>query len=150
MQLEGVRKIFARSSASAAPPAGSRRRWILQELPAKNGIALRLCNISIRITPANSASLSTSDQHAVIEVVETLERVGAEHRLCPAPSLTKCLICKDSALTLVTRTETRNLAIDHFFESLAEDIIQRAIGVLLSGTGTDGTAGLRAIKATAA
>jgi two-component system CheB/CheR fusion protein len=38
-------------------------------------------------------------------------------------------------------------AIDHFFESLAEERGGRAIGVILSGTGTDGTAGLRAIKA---
>ena len=34
-----------------------------------------------------------------------------------------------------------------FFESLAEERVSRAIGVILSGTGTDGTVGLRAIKA---
>src|SRR5262249_8733582 len=39
------------------------------------------------------------------------------------------------------------LAIDHFFESLAEEQGSRAIAVLLSGSGSDGTAGLRAIKA---
>src|SRR5207249_1191573 len=36
---------------------------------------------------------------------------------------------------------------DHFFESLAEERGAGAIGILLSGTGSDGTAGLRAIKA---
>ena len=39
------------------------------------------------------------------------------------------------------------LPIDYFFRSLAEDQKQRAIGIILSGTGTDGTVGLRAIKA---
>ena len=39
------------------------------------------------------------------------------------------------------------LPIDYCFRSLAEDQKQRAIGVILSGTGTDGTLGLRAIKA---
>src|SRR5205085_405233 len=59
----------------------------------------------------------------------------------------KCLICKDGQFTVVPRTESRNRAIDNFFESLAESRGSRAIGVVLSGTGTDGTAGLRAIKA---
>lgn len=46
-----------------------------------------------------------------------------------------------------SRMERSNLAIDHFFESLAEAQGPRAIGVVLSGSGSDGTAGLRAIKA---
>src|SRR5437016_3760520 len=59
----------------------------------------------------------------------------------------KCVIAKNGALTLVRREERLNVAIDHFFESLAEECGSRAIGVVLSGTGSDGTAGLRAIKA---
>ncbi|MDP1948393.1 MAG: CheR family methyltransferase [Nitrospirota bacterium] len=39
------------------------------------------------------------------------------------------------------------LPIDYFFRSLAEDQKQRAVGIVLSGTGSDGTVGLRAIKA---
>jgi two-component system CheB/CheR fusion protein len=39
------------------------------------------------------------------------------------------------------------LPIDYFFRSLADDQGDRAIGVILSGTGTDGTLGLKAIKA---
>jgi PAS domain S-box-containing protein len=38
------------------------------------------------------------------------------------------------------------LPIDFFFRSLAEDQRERAIGVILSGMGSDGTLGLRAIK----
>ena len=59
----------------------------------------------------------------------------------------KCVIAKNGALTLVRRTERLNVAIDHFFESLAEAYGSHAIGIVLSGTGSDGTAGLRAIKA---
>jgi len=52
------------------------------------------------------------------------------------------------ALHLLPPTTTRGLRlpIDFFFRSLAQDQRGRAIGVLLSGTGTDGTLGARAIK----
>src|SRR5437762_11061283 len=59
----------------------------------------------------------------------------------------KCVIAKNGKLTLVSRSEKFNVAIDHFFESLAEECGPHGIGVVLSGTGSDGTAGLRAIKA---
>jgi len=38
------------------------------------------------------------------------------------------------------------LPIDHFFRSLADDCKERSIGVILSGMGSDGTLGMRAIK----
>src|SRR5512141_1898888 len=38
------------------------------------------------------------------------------------------------------------LPIDFFFRSLAEDQQERSVGVILSGMGSDGTLGLRAIK----
>jgi two-component system CheB/CheR fusion protein len=38
------------------------------------------------------------------------------------------------------------LPIDFFFRSLAQDQRERAIGIVLSGTGSDGTHGVRAIK----
>ncbi|MCX6556012.1 MAG: chemotaxis protein CheR, partial [Candidatus Aminicenantes bacterium] len=41
----------------------------------------------------------------------------------------------------------QRLPIDFFFRSLAQDQRERAIGIILSGTGSDGTLGLRAIKA---
>jgi two-component system CheB/CheR fusion protein len=45
------------------------------------------------------------------------------------------------------KPESPHLPIDHFFRSLAQDQKERAVGIILSGTGTDGTLGLKAIKA---
>lgn len=52
-------------------------------------------------------------------------------------------------LNLLPRAETAglHLPIDYFLRSLADDQRHRAVGVLLSGTGSDGTLGLQAIKA---
>jgi two-component system CheB/CheR fusion protein len=51
-------------------------------------------------------------------------------------------------LYLLDPVESRGLRlpIDFFFRSLADDQHERAIGVILSGMGSDGTLGLRAIK----
>ncbi|WP_206018683.1 chemotaxis protein CheB [Rubritalea profundi] len=40
----------------------------------------------------------------------------------------------------------QRLPIDFFFRSLAQDLHERAIGIVLSGTGSDGSQGVRAIK----
>jgi two-component system CheB/CheR fusion protein len=54
----------------------------------------------------------------------------------------------NGSLQLLAPAEPRGqrLPIDFFFRSLAQDQYERAIGIVLSGTGSDGTAGVRAIK----
>ncbi|MFA7231328.1 MAG: chemotaxis protein CheB [Victivallaceae bacterium] len=54
----------------------------------------------------------------------------------------------DGALQLLEPSAPRGqrLPIDFFFRSLAEDQCELAIGIVLSGTGSDGTLGVRAIK----
>lgn len=51
-------------------------------------------------------------------------------------------------LHLLKPSETRGmrLPIDFFLRSLAQDQQERSVGVILSGMGSDGTLGLRAIK----
>src|SRR5262249_49280001 len=58
------------------------------------------------------------------------------------------LSVSDGIFKLVTRDDhPSRLPIDHFFQSLAEERGSMAIGVLLSGSASDGTMGLKAIKA---
>ena len=54
----------------------------------------------------------------------------------------------NGALQLLAPAAPRGqrLPIDFFFRSLAQDQQERAIGIVLSGTGSDGTQGVRAIK----
>jgi two-component system, chemotaxis family, CheB/CheR fusion protein len=49
-------------------------------------------------------------------------------------------------LTQKSYSKEPNRAIDIFFNSLAEDKGENAIGIILSGTGTDGTEGITSIK----
>ena len=53
----------------------------------------------------------------------------------------------DGVLAVTPRVRDHHAPIDFFFQSLSRNRNNTAIGVVLSGTGTDGTLGLRAIKA---
>lgn len=70
-------------------------------------------------------------------------RVEADHVYVIPPKTS--LRLAHGVLKLQSRTSSRT--IDPFLESLAQDQRGRAIGVLLSGLATDGTLGLKAIKA---
>lgn len=58
------------------------------------------------------------------------------------------VVISDGKFQLIKQRSVQrvNLAIDTFFESLAKNIREKAIGIILSGTGSDGTIGCRAIK----
>jgi len=74
-------------------------------------------------------------------------RVEPNHIYVIAPNTS--LTMSDGKLKLHPRGQTRggHRSIDIFLESLAQDQRERAIGVILSGTATDGTLGLESIKA---
>lgn len=59
------------------------------------------------------------------------------------------MMISDGVLRLTKPTERRGMRmpIDFFLVSLAEDLRERAIGIILSGTASDGTLGIKAVKA---
>src|SRR5512132_3063868 len=118
---------------------------LLRHLPPRTGMAFVIVQ---HLDPHHGTRLPNLLRKAtsmpVTEVTGTTTPKPNEVYVQPP---NKCLIAKNGKLTLVRRTEKLNVAIDHFFESLAEECGSRGIGIVLSGTGSDGTAGLRAIKA---
>ncbi len=81
-----------------------------------------------------------------VEPVRDLQRVEADHVYVIPPN--RYLTIESGRLHLMEPSEGRGprAAIDHFFRSLAADQQEQSIGIVLSGTGTGGTLGLRAIK----
>lgn len=57
------------------------------------------------------------------------------------------ILGKSLQLLPLTETQAPKYPIDFFFRSLADDKKERAIAIILSRTGTDGTLGLKEIKA---
>ena len=122
-------------------------RRLLGLLPAGIGVAL----VVIQHLDPDRPSLLTSvlagaTPLAVVEAASGM-RVERDH-IYVIPSGADLSIHR-GVLTLGPRRMSRglHLPIDSFFGALAEDQHRRAIGVVLSGSGADGTEGLRAIKA---
>ena len=83
-----------------------------------------------------------------LQVVEAEEGmpVQPDHVYTIPPNRDLALV--DGLLTLSEHTEPRGLrlTVDHFFRSLAQAQRERAICIVMSGTGSDGTLGARAVK----
>src|SRR5436309_1320661 len=93
-----------------------------------------------------SEILSRTTPLPVIEVQHGV-RVEPGHVYVMPPNTTMTIV--KGVLNLAPRSDDRgpHMPIDHFLRSLAEDLGSRAIGVILSGSASDGALGLKAIKA---
>ncbi|MEO0970550.1 MAG: chemotaxis protein CheB, partial [Cyanobacteria bacterium J06639_18] len=84
---------------------------------------------------------------AIYRVTEGMELEPNSVYLIPPG---KNLVVENQKLHLLEQEERNrhglNFPIDIFFESLAKNYVVRSIGVILSGTGSDGTNGLRTIN----
>jgi len=87
-------------------------------------------------------------KHTDMQVLEATEAMALKPNCVYLIPTGKIITLKNGLLHLVTkmRDHSPNTAIDTFFESLAKDQGEKAIGIILSGTGTDGTRGIQAIK----
>ena len=81
----------------------------------------------------------------VVEVEDAMT-VQVNHVYIIAPNHDMALLHGCLQLLEPTAPRGQRLPIDFFFKSLAVDQHERAIGIVLSGTGSDGTVGVRAIK----
>lgn len=69
-------------------------------------------------------------------------------RIYVHPPWAKVLIDDDGKFKLVERSDSEkiNRTIDYFFESAAKKLKDKVIGIIMSGTGSDGTKGFHAIE----
>ncbi len=120
---------------------------MLQSLPADTGMAFVLVQ---HLDPDHASALTQILARATaMPVRQVTDRLRVEpNHVYVIPPNTALGLAK-GMLTLRPRPGHRVTpsSIDSFFEALALDRRERAVGVILSGTATDGTIGLEAIKA---
>jgi len=118
---------------------------LLTVIPENSGMAYVLVQ---HLDPSHESSLPEILQRTTkIPVFEITEDIHlAPNNIYIIPS-NKILTSTNGVLKLSPRgKKIINLSINIFFTSLAEVHKEFAVGVLLSGTGSDGTLGLKAIK----
>jgi two-component system, chemotaxis family, CheB/CheR fusion protein len=119
---------------------------LLAALPVDTGMAFVLIQ---HLDPAHESQLAEILSRTTTMPVTTIKdgidvESNAVYVIPPNADLT----INEGALRLTPRSSERvpHLPIDRFFESLAEEQRRLSIGVILSGNGSDGTQGLKAIK----
>lgn len=120
---------------------------LLKALPAKSGMGFVLIqHLEPKHESALTILLSKATKMPVVEVSDGIA-VEPNHVYVIPPN--RNMTVRKGTLRLAPRMEAPGLQrpIDDFSIALAEEQGDRAIGVVLSGTGSDGTYGLKAIKA---
>jgi two-component system CheB/CheR fusion protein len=119
---------------------------LLKALPRDPGMAFVLVS---HLDPTHKSAmtelLARTTSMPVFQVHDGM-RLEPNHVFVIPPN--RDMTVSDGALRLATRETTRGLhmPIDTFLRSLATDLRSNAIGVILSGTASDGTLGVSAIK----
>ena len=86
-------------------------------------------------------------KHSVLPVIPATEGLAVEADRVYIAMPDSPLTIRNGVLGRVAEKEVGvPHPVDRFFRALAEDQGRRAVGIVLSGTGTDGTLGLRAVK----
>lgn len=123
---------------------------LFENMPANNGMAYV---VILHLSPQHQ---STADQvlqrvtrMPVVQVADTV-RIEPNHVYVIAPN--KQLSMMDGSLAVVDmqRPRGQHIAIDSFFRTLAEAQWERAVALVLSGTGGDGAVGIGRVKEKAA
>ncbi|MEO8415703.1 MAG: CheR family methyltransferase, partial [Ginsengibacter sp.] len=120
-------------------------KLLLNAITEDSGMAYILVQ---HLHPGHTSALTEILQReTTVPIHEVSDNVKVEPDNIYIIPVNKILVANDGILQLTERPgDRKNMLIDIFFSSLAEVHQDKAIGVVLSGTGTDGTAGLKKIK----
>jgi chemotaxis response regulator CheB len=115
-------------------------------VPAKSDMAYV---VILHLSPDHDSSLAeVLQQTAAIPVTQVKGRVHVEPDHVYVISPNKSLSINDGYLSLseINRIEERRAPVDIFFRTLADSKKERAVSVILSGTGPNGSMGMKRIK----
>ncbi|HVR75073.1 MAG TPA: chemotaxis protein CheB [Planctomycetota bacterium] len=120
---------------------------LLQSMPEDTGMAFVLIQ---HLNPAHESRLphilSRSTRMPVVEV-KSGTQVAPNHVYVIPPDADMSISRGTLQLTPQSEDRALHLPVDRFFHSLARERKSRALGVVLSGSGSDGSSGLAEIKA---
>ncbi|MDX2470850.1 MAG: chemotaxis protein CheB [SAR324 cluster bacterium] len=122
-------------------------KGFLEAMPPKPGMAFVIVQ---HLDPYHkSMMVELLKKYTTLEVSQAVEQapIKSNHIYVIPPNKYMSVSGNQLYLTPPLENQHPRLPIDIFFSSLAEDQSERVIGIVLSGTGSDGTHGIKSIKA---
>jgi two-component system CheB/CheR fusion protein len=120
---------------------------LLEYLPPDTGMAFVLVQHLAPTKDSILAELLSKATSMPVREVQDGMKVEPDHVYVIPPNTLMAVFHGKLRLQPRAEPHTQHMPVDSFFRSLAEDQGHYAIGVILSGTGSDGSLGIRAIKA---
>lgn len=120
---------------------------LFDHVPADSGLAFV---IVVHLSPEHKSHLADLLQPHIpvpVEQVSETTRIDANHVYVIPPNANLDTIDTHLRLSKLEERRAQRAPIDHFFRTLASTHVGHAIGVVLTGTGSDGTLGIKEIKA---
>src|SRR5262250_2402164 len=121
-------------------------RALFSRMPAEPGFA---CVVVVHLSPEHESHLvqmlQPYTQMPVCQVVKTTA-LAPNHVYVIPPNANLNSIDTHLRLTELEGRRIKRAPIDHFLRTLAETHGERAVGVILSGAGSDGALGIRQVK----
>ncbi|MCA1564410.1 MAG: PAS domain S-box protein [Acidobacteria bacterium] len=121
-------------------------REFFERVPAESGMAYV---VILHLSPDHDSQLASVLQSAsLIPVTQVVDHVRVEPNRVYVIPPNKNLAMNDGHLDIsnMTSTGVRRAPVDIFFRTLAESHGARAVSVVLSGTGADGSMGMKRVK----
>lgn len=121
-------------------------RAFFKAIPEDSGAAYV---VILHLSPTHESRLAELLQSAAaIPVMQVRERLRVEpdHAYVIPPNQSLSMEDGHLALSEMTRLEERRAPVDIFFRTLGESQGSRAVAVILSGTGSDGSSGMKRVK----
>jgi two-component system CheB/CheR fusion protein len=119
---------------------------LFEHMPASHGMAFV---VVLHLSPNHPSSAANILQRAtrmpVIQVTSSV-KIAPRHVYVIAPNVHLAMFDGLLVVTEPDRPRGKHVAIDLFFRTLAEVHRERAVAIVLSGTGSDGAVGLSRIK----
>ena len=121
-------------------------RKFFQAMPPRTGMAFVLIQHLDPTHESLTAELLAKHTSMKVEQVSTEMGVEPNHVYVNPPNKDVTIVGGWLRLRALGERHARRMPIDLFLRSLAEEQHERAIGIILSGTGTDGSIGIKEIK----
>lgn len=116
-----------------------------EKLPSNSGMAfVVISHLAPQKTSVMDELLASHSALSVVQVSSKKTTLQPNHIYVIPPA--KQLEIEESYLLLSDKDKEMHTVIDLFFRSMARECENQAIGIILSGTGSDGTLGLKAVK----